>query len=124
MISSNEQRRHQAVARYLAGDNIEDICQQLSCAKSWLYKWKTRYRADDPSWARERSRRPKTPAAQTPDHIAQTVIHVRQTLAQNGHHCGAAAIRRVLQQQALEPVPSLRTISRILQRHEQEVSLT
>ena len=66
MLQHDEQRRRQAVARYLAGDKVEDICQQMGCSKSWLYKWKTRYRAADPSWARERARRPKTLAAKNP----------------------------------------------------------
>ena len=46
-----EDRRHQAVARYLAGDRIEEICRELGCSKSWLYKWRDRYQADDPTWA-------------------------------------------------------------------------
>lgn len=58
MTRSPVQRRQQAVARYLAGDKIEDICKQMGCSKSWLYKWKNRYQADDPSWHQERSRRP------------------------------------------------------------------
>ena len=41
MPQHDEQRRQQAVARYLAGDKVEDICQQMACSKSWLYKWKT-----------------------------------------------------------------------------------
>jgi hypothetical protein len=32
-----EQRRHLAVQRYLAGDLIETICQEMGCSKSWLY---------------------------------------------------------------------------------------
>jgi transposase len=121
MLQHDEQRRRQAVARYLAGDKVEDICQQMACSKSWLYKWKTRYRADDPSWARERARRPKTQAAKIPARIAHAVVQLRQTLAQNGHSCGAVAIRQALKQQGLEPTPSHRTIYRILQHHEKEV---
>ena len=32
-----ESRRHLAVKRYLDGDPIERICQEMGCAKSWLY---------------------------------------------------------------------------------------
>jgi transposase len=123
MTQDDELRRRQAVARYLAGDKVEDICQHMACSKSWLYKWKARYQSDNPSWATERSRRPETRAAKTPDHIEQAVVHLRQSLAQNGQSCGATAIRRVLKQQGREPVPSRRTIYRILQRHEKEVRL-
>ncbi len=51
MSNPQEQRRHQAVARYLAGDPIETICHEMRCSKSWLYKWKNRYQPDDPGWA-------------------------------------------------------------------------
>jgi Homeodomain-like domain len=120
MPQDDEQRRKQAIVRYLAGDKIADICRQMTCAKSWLYKWKVRYLADDPSWTRERSRRPRTPAVKTPDFLEQAIIDLRQTLAQNRGSCGAAAIQQALQQQGIEPVPSHRTIYRILQRHEKE----
>lgn len=121
MRQHDEHRRRQAVARSLAGDKVEDLCQQMGCSKSWLDKWKTRYRAADPSWARERARRPKTLAAKIPARIAHAVVQLRHTVAQNGQRCGAAAIRQALKQQGLAPTPSHRTISRILQHHEKEV---
>ena len=120
MTQHHEQRRKQAIARYLAGDKIDDICQQMTCSKSWLYKWKARYQANDPAWAREMSRRPKTPAAKTPNSIEQAIVDLRQILAQSGQNCRAAAIRKTLKQRDIEPVPALRTIYRILQRHEKK----
>ena len=38
MPHRNEQRRKQAITRYLADDKIKDICKQGVCSKSWLYK--------------------------------------------------------------------------------------
>ena len=64
-----EKRRQLAVKRYLDGDPIEVICQEMGCAKSWLYKWKNRYQAAEPPWSQERSRRPKTTPARTPEAI-------------------------------------------------------
>ena len=58
--SDLEQRRQLAVERYLAGDPIAVICQEMGCAKSWLYKWKHRYQATEPAWFTARSRRPET----------------------------------------------------------------
>lgn len=124
MTPHHEQRRQQAIVRYLAGDKIEDICQQMACSKSWLYKWKARYQPDNPAWAREMTRSPKTSATKTPDSIEQAVVHLRQTLDHKGQICGAATIRQALKQQGLEPVPSLRTIYRILQRHGKEGKVT
>jgi transposase-like protein len=57
------------VKRYLNGDPIEVICHEMGCSKSWLYKWKNRYQAAEPTWSQERSRRPKTTPAKTPESI-------------------------------------------------------
>src|SRR5688572_13545027 len=120
MTQKAEQRRRQAVALYLAGDRINDICRQMKCSKSWLYKWKNRYQAGDPVWAQPHSRRPRTQAVQTSEDIEQAVIQWRHTLAQAGQRHGAATIQHVLRQQGLDPMPSARTIYRIFQRHDKE----
>ncbi len=117
-----ESRRHQAIARYLAGNKIEDICRELGCAKSRLYKWRDRYQADDPAWVQERARRPRSNPRHTPDTIAEAIVHLGRTLGAQG--CGrpsAAIIWQALKEQAFHPLPSQRTIYRILQRHSQEV---
>ena len=116
-----EHRRQQAIARYLAGDNIEAICRDLHCSKSWLYKWKARYQADNPGWATGRSTQPRHKPRQTPQPIVQRVITLHQTLVQGGQRGSAAAIQQGLIQQGIAPIPSLRTIYRIIQRHAQEV---
>ena len=122
MAHVHEQRRQRAIDRYLAGDPIEDICRELACSKSWLYKWRDRYLATDPSWSAERSRRPSTTPTKTPQRIAQVVVALRRTLAQHGEDCGAAAIQQALAQQGIEPVPSQRTIYRLLHRYAKEVT--
>src|SRR2546425_5708966 len=119
MHHAQEQRRKQAVVRYLAGDKIEAICRDLHCTKSWLYKWKARYQADDPGWATGRSTQPRRKPNQTPQLLAQHVVTLRRTLVQSGAQGSAAAIQQGLTQQGIAPIPSLRTIYRILQRHAQ-----
>ena len=121
MDHAQEHRRHQAMARYLAGDKIAVICRDLHCAKSWLYKWKARYQADNPTWPTAQSTQPKRTPSQTPQPIAQSVITLHQTLVQGGQRGSAAAIQQGLIQQGIAPIPSLRTIYRIIQRHAQEV---
>jgi len=122
MTQAHEQRRQRAIDRYLAGDPIEDICRELACAKSWLYKWRERYLATDPSWSAALSRRPRTTPTKTPQRIAQAVVALHQTLAQHGQGCGAASIQEALAQQGIEPVPAQRTIYRILHRYAKEVT--
>jgi len=120
MDHPQEQRRQQAVVRYLAGDKIEAICRDMHCSKSWLYKWKARYQAENPGWAKGLSTQPRHRPSQTLEPMAQSVVTWRRTLVQSGQRGSAAAVQQGLQQQGLEPIPSLRTIYRILQRHEQE----
>ena len=120
MDHPQEQRRKQAVVRYLAGEKIEAICRDMHCSKSWLYKWKARYQAENLGWAKGLSTQPRHRPSQTPEPMEQSVVMLRRTLVQSGQRGSAAAIQQGLQQQGIEPIPSLRTISRILQRHEQE----
>src|SRR5215475_15856517 len=121
MPDREEQRRKQAIARYLADDKIEDICKAIGGSKSWLSKWRDRYQADDPHWAKELTRRPRTTPATTPKTIEQAVVSLRRALCRSGQSCGAAAIQQGLAQHGLEPVPSQRTIYRILHRHQKAV---
>ena len=120
MTQHHEQHRTQAMARYLADDTIDDMCQQMAGAKSWLYTWKARYQPGDPTWAHGLSRKPTTLAAKTSDRLEQAVVEIRQSLARNGQNSGAQAIRQTLKQLGLEPLPAIRTIYRILQRHQEE----
>ncbi len=121
MAHMHAQRRQRAIDRYLAGDPIEDICRELACSKSWLYTWRDRSLATDPSWSAARSRRPRTTPTKTPQRIAQVVVALCQTLAQHGTDCGAAAIQQALAQPGREPGPAQRTIYRILHRSAREV---
>ena len=93
MNHAQEQRRKQAVVRYLAGDNLAAICRDLHCSNSWLYKWKARYQADDPEWAKGLSTQPRHKPRQVPQRIAQRVVELRRTLVQRGKHGSAAAIQ-------------------------------
>ena len=120
MDHSQEDRRHQALARYLAGDKIEVICRDLHCAKSWLYKWKARYQADNQTWATSRSTQPQCKPSHTPQPVVERILTLSRTLEQQGKQGKAAAIHQELTQQGIEPIPSRRTIYRIIQRHEQE----
>ena len=121
MSQRTEHRRHQALDHSLAEDRGEDICRQLACSQSWLYKWRDRYDANNPAWVQERSKRPKHSPTQTPAHVARAIVSLHGTLRQNGTGGRATAIMRALTQQGLEPVPSRRTIYRIVRRHQKEV---
>ena len=119
--SDLQHRRQLAVERYLDGDPIEVICQEMGCAKSWLYKWKNRYQAANSTWSQERSRRPKTTPSKTPEAIEAALIALRQTLAPDGSETvSARVIRDHLRHHPIVSRPSLRTIYRILNRQTME----
>ena len=122
MSQRTEHRRHQALDKYLANDKVEDICRYLACSKSWLYKWRNRYDARNPAWVQERSTRPTHSPTQTPAHVVHAVVSMSVTLRQNGTSGGVTAMRHALTQQGIEPVPSRRTIYRILRRYHTEVT--
>ena len=122
-FSDLEHRRQLAVARYLDGDPIAVICQEMGCAKSWLYKWKKRSRAAESTWSQERSRRPKTTPSTTPEAIEAALIALRQTLSPDGSApVSARVIREHLRHHATTSIPSLRTIYRMLNRQTKEVA--
>jgi transposase-like protein len=121
MAQRTAYRRHQALDKYLAAEKIEEICRHLTGSKSWLYKWRNRYDAPNPAWAQERSTRPTHSPPQTPEHVAQTIVSLYETFHYNGTGGSATAIIRALTQHGIEPVPSRRTIYRILRRHHTEV---
>jgi putative transposase len=121
MPQRTARRRHQALEQYLADDKVEDICRHLACSKSWLYKWRSRYDATNPAWAQERSTRPKHSPTQTPAHVVQAIVSLYETFRPHGTGGSATAIKQALTQHGIEPVPSRRTIYRIVRRHQQEV---
>jgi hypothetical protein len=121
MAQHTAQRRHQAMDHYLADDKVEDICRPRVCSKSWLSTWRNRYEANNATWAQERPKKPQSHPTQTPAHVARAVVSLRLTLRHNGTGGGATAIMQALAQQGLEPVPSRRTMYRMVRRHHTEV---
>jgi uncharacterized protein YjcR len=121
MAQPTEQRRHQAIDQYLADDKVEDICRQLACSTSWLDKWRNRSDAHKATGAQARSKKPKRHPTQTPEHVERAVVSLHLTLRHHGTGGGATTIMQALAQQGIEPVPSRRTIDRIVRRHHTEV---
>lgn len=117
MSKDIQQKRAWAVQRFLNGEKPESICASLGRSTSWLHKWVKRYRPDDPSWAQSQSRRPCTNPWRTPAEVEKIVKMVRLSLYNQELFCGDQAIRWELDELGVWPLPSLRTINRILNRH-------
>lgn len=123
MTDPLEQRRKEAMKRYLKGEKVTDICHALSCSTSFLYRWLHRFNAANTKygWEKSRSRRPAQCPLKTPLAICQEIVRLEKERARNGQTVGAASfIQQALKQKGLLPVPSSRTIYRILARHEKE----
>ena len=117
MSRNLERERSFAVQRFLDGEKPEAICTSLNRSRAWLYKWINRFTPEDPTWCQNRSTCPARCPGRTPSEIEEIVKFVRLHLYNEDVFHGAQAIRWDLEEMHVVPLPSLRTINRILDRH-------
>ena len=113
-----QKERAVAVRRFIQGESPEVICASLGKSRRWLYKWVARHTPDNPAWYDDQSRKPLTSSHRTPAEIDEIVEMVRLSLYNKGLFCGNQAIQWELEDMEVQPIPSLRTISRILCRRD------
>ena len=111
-----QQLRTWAVQRFINGEKPESICSSLGCSRAWLYKWVNRFHEGDPFWVESRSPRPLATPTRTPSQIEEIVKLVRLNLHNRDLFCGAQAIHWEMDELKVQPLPSIRTINRILSR--------
>lgn len=116
MADGAEGDRRRAVERVLQGEGVATVSKSLGHSREWLYKWLDRFRSGDPLWYRERSRRPRHRPLQTSEGTEALVTLARRRLDSAGEFSGAQAIRWELEEDGVHPLPSIRTINRILAR--------
>jgi putative transposase len=114
--------RQPAIRLRLAGDRIDTICQTVHRSESWFYTWWARYLELGPEGLYDLTRGNRQVINQTPPHIERAVIGIRRRLAAHAtpqtrySYIGAAQIRAELDVLGYTPLPSLRTIHRIIAR--------
>ena len=118
MESKEERDRKEAIRRYLAGQKPTAIWSSMCYSKRWFYKWRKRQREGESGWYQARSRSPHTSPYRTPGEIEEIVKLIRLELYNQDLFCGAQAIRWRMEELEVMPLPSVRTINRILARHE------
>jgi putative transposase len=118
MEEENKRNRILAVERFNNGESPAAICVSVGKSKSWLYKWIGRHIKDDDSWSESRSRRPLTDSMYTPTEIEEIIKMIRLNLYNHDLFCGAQAIHWEMEELGVCPLPSIRTINRILSRNE------
>jgi transposase InsO family protein len=110
-----------AVTAFVAGEpvNVSQVCRVAGVTRKTFYKWAARYRGGGLAGLEERSRRPLSTPARTPEWVEEAIVAVRAELAAQGLDHGASTIQWHLGRRGIVAgvrVPSVATIHRILVR--------
>jgi transposase InsO family protein len=114
--------RQQAIKLRLAGRSVEEICGILGRSPGWFHIWWRRYRALGPNGLFDLTRTTTQPRRITPD-LERSILNIRRRLASQTHPgtryslIGAGSILAELQVLHIHPLPSPRTIERVLERN-------
>jgi len=114
--------RQQAIRMRLAGDSVPLITQTLHRSASWVNKWWQRYLTAGGEGLYDLSRARHAVINRTPAYLERAVLAIRQRLAARATpqtryaFLGAPTIAQELKNLGFTPVPTLRTIERVLQR--------
>lgn len=114
-FGSEVERRRRAVELVDEGVSKTDVAVRLGRSRWWVDKWFSRFRADGDNGLRDRPRMPLRQPTKTPLDVAGKVLEIRQSLVDDPvANIGALTILSELEREGFTPVPSLRTIDRIL----------
>ena len=114
--------RQQAIKLRLAGRSVEEICRILGGSPAWFHIWWRRYRALGPNGWFDLTRTTTQPRRITPD-LERSILNIRRRLTSQTPPgtryslIGAGSIVAELQVLHIHPLPSLRTIERVLERN-------
>lgn len=114
--------RQQAIKLRLAGRSVEEICKILGRSPAWFHIWWRRYRALGPNGLFDLTRSNAQPRRITPE-LERSILNIRGRLASQTHPgtryslIGAGSILAELQTLHIRPLPSARTIERVLERN-------
>lgn len=114
--------RQQAIKLRLAGRSVEEICRIVGRSPAWFHIWWRRYRALGPNGLFDLTRTTTQPRRITPE-VERSILNIRRRLTSQVHPgtryslIGAGSILAELQVLHIRPLPSLRTIERVLERN-------
>ena len=114
--------RQQAIKLRLAGKSVVEICQLLGRSHDWFHAWWRRYRALGPNGLFDLTRANAQPRRIPPD-LERSILNIRRRLTSQVHPgtryslIGAGSILAELQVLHIRPLPSVRTIERVLARN-------
>ena len=114
--------RLMAVKLRLEKKPVEEICQILGRPASWFHKWWRRYQEKGPNGLYDQARPTVHPSRIAPD-LERAIVNIRKRLASQRHPdtryslVGASSIVAELAALHIRPLPSERTIERVLERN-------
>lgn len=115
--------RQQAIRMRLAGETMATIYHTLQRSEAWVRKWWHRYLDAGGEGLYDLSRAHGAVVDRIPMHIERAILAIRRRLVAHATPqtryalIGAATIREELHALEFAPIPTLRTIERVLQRH-------
>lgn len=118
--------RQQAIKLRLAGRSVEEICRMLGYSRKWFHLWWRRYRSHGPNGLFDLTRSNVQPRRISPE-LERTIVGIRRRLASQTHPgtryslIGASSILAELQVLHIHPLPSARTVERVLERNGETV---
>jgi transposase InsO family protein len=115
--------RQQAIRMRLAGETMATIYRTLQRSEAWVRKWWHRYLDSGGEGLYDLSRAHAAVVDRIPMPIERAILAIRRRLVAHATpqtryaFIGAATIREDLNALGYTPIPTLRTIERVLQRH-------
>ncbi len=109
--------RRRVAIRLVVDDGVRkaDAARQVGRTRQWVNKWLREYREHGDDGLVDRSRAPKTQPTKTPPDAVAKILEIRESLDDNSvANIGALTILSELERERFTPIPSLRTIERIL----------
>jgi putative transposase len=114
--------RQRAIQMRLTGDSIELVCRTLHRSERWFHKWWRRYLEAGGDGLYDLTRARQTIVNRTPAHIERAILSIRKRLSARATPqtryalLGAPAIEQELKHLGFSPLPTHRTIERVLER--------
>ncbi|HEY7422999.1 MAG TPA: helix-turn-helix domain-containing protein [Gemmataceae bacterium] len=115
--------RQRAISLRLAGRSVKYICAALGRVEAWFYKWWRRYLEDGPDGLYDLTRANHHVAQRISPELERTILSVRRRLQAHASPAtrysliGATAVRSERKTLGIRPLPSERTIERVLERN-------
>jgi putative transposase len=115
--------RHRAITLRLAGRPVKAICAAVGRSDRWFHKWWRRYLESGPEGLYDLTRANHLVAQRIPPELERAILSIRRRLQAHAtpatRYCliGATAVLAELKALDIRPLPTARTIARVLQRH-------